>query len=426
MLIKTVRALAATVLVSLVVPATAAATETASSTTRSAGSTASLPEVAYSGAAFGTQVSALDKIIASGRTAYSSVSCTADGGKRVTQEVAGVRLPGIGRIGAVTSLAQTTETATYKRTNTQAGVAGVSLLGGRITADALKVNSSAYARSGGTRSGVNSFSFVNLKIGSTKIPANVGKNTKVTVPGVAEVTVNQQSKGTNKDGRYSVQTNGVVITLLPGNPLGLPADTRVVIGSSTSALDEGQGNALHGGAGFSTRVRALDGTVRSAPTALAGVPCLGGTNSNTLATMDVPLLLSSGTTSTTATGASTDTRTWSRVVNRTASPRILGGLISADAVVADTTVSRSGGKTTHSDRSSLVGLRVAGRKVTAADLDPNSRIEIPGVAKVIVHKQAKGTARLTTTMLYVELLSARVGLPKGAIIEVGYSSSQLR
>lgn len=423
MLIKTVGALAASTALVVAVPATATA---GSADTGADTSTASASTVSYSGLAFGTQVSALDKTITSGRTAPSSISCTTDGNKRTTKDVAGVNLPGVGKVGAVSSVARTTETSSYKRMNTQANVAGVNLLGGRITADAIKVNSSAYARDGRDDTGVNSFSFVNLKVGDTKIPVNVKKNSKVTVPGVAEVTLNQQSKGANKDGRYTARTNGIVVRLLKDNPLGLPTDTKITIASARASVDPVAGSALHAGSGFSTRVRALDGVVRSSPTASVGMPCLGGHRRNNVAEVNVPLLINSGTTTTTATGASKGDRTWSRVINRTASPRILGGLISADAIVADTTVSRTGDETSMKDRSSLVGLRVAGRKVADVDLEPNSTIEIPGIAKVTVHKQSKGKDALTVTMLRVELLSGTAGLPKGAVVEVGHSRSQLK
>lgn len=422
-MLKPIGALTASAALIMAIPATATAQDSA--TSGPAPSAASPSDVAYSGLAYGTQVSALDASVTSGRTAPSSISCTTEGGKAVTQDVAGADLGDVGKIGGVNTSARTNETASTQQMSTQARTAGINLLGGRITADAVKVDTSATAR-GGSHSGANKTTFVGLKVGNTKIPVNVDKNSTVTVPGVAKVTLNQQSKGETEDGRYSAATNGIVVRLLPDNPLGLPTDTRIVVSSATATVDPVQGNALHGGYGFSTRVAALDGRVHSSPTALVGVPCTGGTGRNDLAQGDVPLLADTNTTTTTATGGSKDGRSWSRVTNRTASPRILGGLISADALVADTTVSRAGGKTTHTDRSTFVDLRILGHKVAAADLAPNSTINIPGIAKVTVHKQTKGEQAMSVTMLEVELLAPRADMPKGAVIEVGHSNSRLQ
>ena len=62
----------------------------------------------------------------------------------------------------------------------------------------------------------------------------------------------------------------------------------------------------------------------------------------------------------------------------------------------------------------------------AADLAPNSTVEVPGVAKVTVHKQSKTEDTLSVTMLHVELLAPRGDLPKGAVVEVGHSTSRLK
>lgn len=385
------------------------------------------PSVAYTGLAYGTEVSALDSTVRVGKTPMSSVSCTSQSGVNTTKSLAGVNLPLVGNVGAVNTRARTDETSTYKRTNTQAQVAGVNLLGGQIKADAIKANSSAYAKADGVNTGVNTLTFTNLTIAGRTISADVAKNTKITVPGVAEVTVNKQTRGLSKTGRYNVVTTGLSIELLKGNPLGLPTSTTINIASATAAVTATTGDATYGGTGFSTRVRAVGGAVTSAPTANAGVPCLGGTNRNELAGVNVPLLVDAGTTETIARGLTDSSRDWSRVTNRTASPRILGGLISADALVAETTVgrSKSTGRTTYTDTSKFVGLKIAGRTVADVDLAPNSVIEIPGVAKVVVHQQIKGKSSMSVTMLRVELLQGAAGLPVGSIIEVGYSRSAL-
>lgn len=385
------------------------------------------PSVAYTGLAYGTEVSALSSTIRVGKTPVSSVSCTSKAGAYATKSLAGVTLPLVGNVGAVTTLVRPTETSTYKRTNSQSQVAGVNLLGGQIKADAIKANSSAYARAEGVNTGVNTLTFTNLTIAGRKISADVAKNSKITVPGVADVTVNKQTRGLSKSGRYTVTTTGLSVELLKGNPLGLPTSTTIKIASASATVTAMSGEATHRGSGFSTRVRALGGAITSAPTANAGVPCAGGTNRNELAGVDVPLLLDAGTTETTAVGEKNSTSEWTKVTNRTASPRILGGLVSADAIVAESKVTRSKstGRTTYADTSKFVGLKIAGQPVADVDLAPNSTVEIPGVAKVVIRQRTMGNSSMTITMLRVELLKGVAGLPIGSVVEVGYSRSTL-
>lgn len=385
------------------------------------------PSVAYTGLAYGTQVSALDSTVRLGKTPVSSVSCTSKAGTYTTKSLAGVTLPLVGNVGAVTTLVRTTETSTYKRTNAQSRVAGINLLGGQIKADAINANASAYAKAGSVNTGVNTLTLTNLTIAGRKISADVAKNTKVTIPGVAEVTVNKQTRALSSTGRYNVATTGLSVELLKGNPLGLPTSTKINIASASASVTAMSGEATHRGSGFSTRVRALGGAVTSAPTANAGVPCAGGTTRNELAGVNVPLLLNAGTTETTAVGAKNSTSEWTKVTNRTAAPRILGGLVSADAIVAESKVtrSRSTGRTTYADTSKFVGLKIAGQPVADVDLAPNSTVEIPGVAKVVIRQRTMGNSSMTITMLRVELLKGVAGLPIGSVVEVGYSRSAL-
>lgn len=411
--------------VALVAPQAAAAP---ASTAHKAAASAAKPGVAYSGSAFGTQVNLLSGTVTSGATARASVSCTREGGLKNAQSVAGVSLPVIGKTGAVTTLARTTETSTYKRTNTQSQVGKVNLLGGRITADAIKTNSSAYAKSDGTRSGVNTMTFTNLKIAGRSISANVAKNSKITIAGIADVTVNQQSRSTSSTGAYTAKTTGLIIRVLPGNTLGLAAGSTIQIASTTATVQGLPDDQIYTGSGFSTRVRALNGAVTSSATAARGIPCAGGSGTTNLAGVNVPLLVSSGTTSTTTRGVSESTRIYSKVTNTTASPRILGGLITADAIKAETTTSRSKstGKYYRSNTSTFAGLKIAGRSVASADLKANSVVDIPGVAKVTINKQVTGSQSINVTMLRVELLKSVAGLPTGSVVEVGYSGTGLK
>ncbi|KGN39638.1 hypothetical protein N803_03540 [Knoellia subterranea KCTC 19937] len=101
-------------------------------------------------------------------------------------------------------------------------------------ADAVSVYSSAKSTSG-VGSGTGATTFAGLKILGRSIAVNVAPNTQVAldVAGkrVGTVTLNQQSKGT-RDGVYRSYTRGIVISLLAGNPFGLPGSTVIYISAA--------------------------------------------------------------------------------------------------------------------------------------------------------------------------------------------------
>jgi hypothetical protein len=113
-----------------------------------------------------------------------------------------------------------------------------------------------------------------------------------------------------------------------------------------------------------------------------------------------------------------------RTSARVADVDLLDGMIRADAVRAVAEVEASSSRIERSaGASEFANLRVLGN-IVSADVEPNSRIRLPGVGSVILkHVKPYGNAReggLTVEMIVVRVSEAnRFGLPIGSEIVVG-------
>ena len=81
---------------------------------------------------------------------------------------------------------------------------------------------------GGKRTRAPGFSFVNLKVAGVPVVANMAPNTRLSLPGLGRVTVNEQILPAGSGGRTQVNGLHVVVTIRP-NLLGLPVGAEIVV-----------------------------------------------------------------------------------------------------------------------------------------------------------------------------------------------------
>jgi hypothetical protein len=164
-----------------------------------------------------------------------------------------------------------------------------------------------------------------------------------------------------------------------------------------------------GGEGFGLRADVIGFPVIDASPHVV-LPSAGGQAQGSLLSVVVPGLASTGTLTSETSGtidlASASSTTESGIKQLS----LLGGLITADLLIARTTCTGNGATAScNANGTQFVNLRIGGVLV-AANVGPNSLFSIPGVATVVVNEQvATGngttTAGLTVNMLHVTLLS---------------------
>lgn len=163
------------------------------------------------GHAFGTRVhtTATSEVqIDSGRSANITSPPGGTNDATVSNSTAAVNIRRILNTGAVFSTTRGLTYADYGEVTNVNEIAGVSLLGGLITADAIKTRAHA-KRVDNKFSGSQKMTFVNLVIGGREIPLDVSPNTKISLGDLAVVTINKRYRTTQ-----SVGITGIHIKLL--------------------------------------------------------------------------------------------------------------------------------------------------------------------------------------------------------------------
>ncbi|MCL6439572.1 MAG: hypothetical protein K6T51_13270 [Rubrobacteraceae bacterium] len=163
-----------------------------------------------------------------GRAAFVFVGCQGTGGKVKRNTVSGVGAGKILSLGAGDTTAYGRQLVSGGVAKTSAKVAGVNLLGGIIRADAITAAAQDTYRKGVRTSSTAGSRFANLRVLGLPLPVNVRPNTKISLPGIGYVVINQQiiPKPTSK---ARTQVNGLHVYVTTKNLLGIPVGTEIIV-----------------------------------------------------------------------------------------------------------------------------------------------------------------------------------------------------
>jgi len=363
------------------------------------------PLYKYFASVGGTKVNALGTTIRSDLTSASSLDGFAFPASSANS-LAHVDVPGLLDVGAVESLAEATSAGGTDQIAGTARTAGISLLDGLITADAVTTRAVA-TQTGTTFAGGSDTTLVNLKIAGADIPIEVGRNFGVTIPGVASVIINESRVNTSGPG-IQVIGSAIKVTLLDGLA-GAPLGTDIVVNPTTVgfALVDPSSVTPVSGFAYGTKVvaRALGlVNVNSGPTALTSVPP-GGTGGRTItnatAAADIPNVLSVGAVE--STSYATSVPVTADVVNahNVARVNVLNGLVTAAAVRVSARAQKLGpGPTVKTASSEVVDLRVAGIPLRLSTA-PNTKFSLAGIVTITINEQATTANGITVVGLHV-------------------------
>jgi len=383
-------------------------------------------QYSYAANTGGTYVKVLDGTVNSDFTAQSYIT----GGPKSsisTNSTAGVEVDKLLRVGAVETETKATVTSTGTTLDSYARTAGVNLLGGLVTADALETKVRTVARADGSSTSTAATKLLGIKVVGVKLPLNIPKNYQVTIPGVATVSLNYL--WTAKDGyTRAARAWALGVTLIKPRE-GYAAGVTLLINPvnhGVAQAEETFGAELGGGA-YGTRVRADVGDharVYSDRTAAIITPVgssAGKTLQNQTLGINVPGVLTTGVvTSTTYSTKDNKGNAEIRNVNQTAKLNILGGLIKADALKVTAVGKMQDGNWTSRLEMTTVNLVVAGIKIPI-NVEPNTTIDVAGLGTVTLNQQQERPAAGQNAIfaLRIVLDTSRVGLPVGAVIEAG-------
>lgn len=379
----------------------------------------------------GTRVT-VGGVVRSELTAYSSLRVTQPDRSTENATADVDVLNGLIMVGAVSSKQSTSRVIGGTMITSQAKIAGVSLLGGAITVDAIETKATAtlkgteVSRSGGT-------TFVGLHVQDNKIPINVPRNLTVNIPGLAKVVLNEVTGQLGGDAMIKSIATSIKVTLLQSfNGLNAGATIEITPTIARILIPTPIDGQAAFGAAYSTRaqIKVSDALkLASAPTSMIIAPA-GGTNgvdlTNAIAKVNLPGIASVNGLANTANATVTPTRTGSTMTSTIADINLLGGLIRADAVLARArVVSQAGSEPVTTAHSRLVNLVIGGRPIPLS-VAPNTVIEIPGLVRVTINEQIPGNVvqrGVTVRALHVVALPDAPNDILGLDLEVGVATT---
>lgn len=382
---------------------------------------ASTQDFSFHASAWGSQVR-VGKTVKSGRSALVVLGCTSAIGVTHTNTAASVHLPKALSTGTIDTTAASKTTKTGVAATSSAATQHVSLLGGVVRATAIKSVSttSRNTSTGKFKTSAAGSRFVKLVINGHAIAGTPPANTKITLPGIGYVVLNQQKShiGSTSAG-MSVTAIHLVVTTGSGKA---KSGTQVNISVANSGLN-GPVEGVLNGLAFGTSAR-VGSTVKAGKSFPQYMPCLGTdgkTINNTGAGANIPGVLKSGTITDAANGTVSSTQVSGEMSSTIQQVNLLSGAISATVVKADVTA--NGKPPTLGDNSSFIGLHVTGHPGISDNVPVNTKIGLPGIGTLWLHKQVKTANGIKVVMIQLVITSKNnpAGLPKGATVDVGYA-----
>jgi hypothetical protein len=390
---------------------------------------------AFASFAGGTRISAVGTTVTSDLTAESSVIGRAPAS--TSNKVASVKVGTLAQVGAVNTDAAAVSFGNGFSTTSHARTANVNLLNGAIKASAVDTTSVAESKSDTTPTASNHTEFVGLTIAGKKYPLNVPANTGVTIPGLAQVTLNASSVAI--DGETVVgQGAGLYVTLLKAFN-GVAAGAVIVLNPTYNAVvpvtDQNGGLQL-GGGGLGAYAFAHVGDEIQAESGQIGLKTMpplgtnGRTLSNTTSKVNVQGLLTAKAVQSTVTGTSvpalSEATATSTITELRLFPSLLSsGVITATAIGSTSHVRVDDGTPITEGSLQFINLKIAGKAIPV-DVAPNTTIHVAGLGKVVINEQTEIRAprfghAFRVIALHITLDTARAGLPVGAEIQLGHS-----
>ena len=350
--------------------------------------------------------------------------CTTTTGYKAGANAAGVTLPGIGTIGAVTTQVRSSKSGSTKTSTTVSETAGLNVLGGLVSASAIKTVATASKTKSGYKT-TGKTTLTGLSIAGIPVSVTPAKNSTVTIPLIATVTLNEQSPS-SKYGNRGISVVGLRIKLFPGNPLGLPTGS-IAVGISKASIHSAVNRRPYGSA-YGTQI-SVGGLLKSGPTAAVYLPCGGSSNStltNSVATADLTDLIDAGVVKTTAKSTDSKAKTVATTSAKVAGIDLLDGLITVDAITSKATATRKGKKlTVSSDGTKLVGLKVNGQSYSAS-VKANTKIDILGVGTLYLRRVVKSGSGVSVYGVYLKLSVAVGDHPEGTVVTVAAAKAGVK
>lgn len=378
--------------------------------------------VAYLGGAYGTFARVGATVLLGKSAPVGLGACTSKIGVHRTNTVASVNKPPIVTTGVINTTADTLAITGGSEATTSADVHDASVLDGLITATELKSVSTTSVDATGFHTSAAGTVAVGLVVANVPISGTPAPNTVIALPGLGSVTLNEQiSKiGQNK---ASLIVNMLHVNVTMQNPL-VPVGTQIIVAHASSGLNSLSARRSLDGFAFGSFAR-VGSTILAGKSAVVHLPCQGTngkTKTKTVAGVNVPPLVTSGTVTDTAEGTVTKSLASGETTSTVQTVSVAGDAVTADLVVADTHASSDGTTVTLSDSgSTIVNLMILGQPF-GGDPAPNTKVHLAGFGTLWLHRVIQTSNSIEVRMIELIVTEQNpLGIPVGTDIRVADS-----
>ncbi|RVU83515.1 hypothetical protein EOL70_15875 [Leucothrix sargassi] len=320
--------------------------------------------------------------------------------------------------------------ATDKQSISTSMIEDISLLGGLISADALSITSTTTQEDYGFTTDAQG-AFTNLRIAGINIQDQPAANTKITIPGIGHVVINEQNSLIRAN-IARMTANMIHVYVDKVNLLGIKPGTELIVGSAYSGLRK-QNGALGGFAqtvflnakarlNIPLTTRELNASTRASLNRI-NLGC-NGTNGKLrekhLTDIHLPTIIDTATAKTTAQGRVTKTASAGEMTSSVEGVNI-AGLITADLVHASADLDHGTENTVFTaSKSEFVNLNVVGVELDS-EISPNTRIKLDGIGVLWLKRVIQREKSLEVRMidLIVTAKENTLGLSAGTRVIVG-------
>lgn len=380
----------------------------------------------FKAGAYGTYAF-VGKTVELGKTAAVSVGAgcgTANEGASKEKTVLSVDGSPIATTGVINT---TASSSTASATGTS-DVHQVNLLEGVITADEVMAVSTTSDNGVTLSSSAAGSNFVNLVVLGVPVTGTPAPNTTITLPLLGYVVLNEQIPSSKKE-KAALTVNMIHVYVNTDNALGIPLNTQIIVADAHSGLAEVSGPAVLDGIAFGTKVNVAH-RVTSSATAPASVPCMGNNGkvkTNSVASVNLSPLATSGTITDTAEGDVTESLAQSQTTSTVEALNILSGTVTADVIFASAEASTNDGKTLNfTDGSAFTNLSVAGHPEIGPNPPPNTQVDLAGLGTLWLHRVIQKKNSIEVRMIELEINQANeFGIDIGTDIKVADAEASL-
>jgi hypothetical protein len=328
--------------------------------------------------------------------------------------------------GGTEDVVTTNRTSTSVSAQSSSTIHGVNLLNGLIKASEIVAVSHSVGTATNASSDENGSEIIGLSVAGTPLSVLPAPNTKVELPGLGYVILNEQTGPYNGVNASSDDINMIDLHISDTNSQGIAAGTDIIVGHANSSFFRTLQPALTlaDSYGFDLLTHANNNTSSLNAVGETESGCGGGNMQNNVNNSNYSNLGSTGVVNDSSSGQIGSTGTTANGKSNIAGLNLFNGLIHGDTIDA---VANAAWNSTGSGSTSVsfTNMEIAGNALNGTPA-PNTRISIPGLGYAVLNEQSTSIsssgANASVNAIDVYITQANsYGLAVGTNLIIGYA-----